>query len=76
MVAKSWYMKFLITGGCGFIGSAVIRHIIKNTNDIVINIDKLTYAGNLESLESVERSDRYIFDKTDIFTTPKPLTTF
>ena len=66
MVAKGWYMKFLITGGCGFIGSAVIRHIIKNTNDIVINIDKLTYAGNLESLESVERSDRYIFDKTDI----------
>ncbi|GHC00146.1 hypothetical protein GCM10007290_30400 [Providencia stuartii] len=42
-------MKILVTGGACFIGSAVIRHIINNTNDTVINVDKLTYAGNLES---------------------------
>ncbi len=46
-------MKFLVTGGAGFIGSAVIRHIINNTEDDVINVDKLTYAGNLESVSSV-----------------------
>lgn len=44
-------MNILITGGAGFIGSAVIRHIIKNTNDSVVNVDKLTYAGNLQSLK-------------------------
>lgn len=44
-------MKILITGGAGFIGSAVIRHIIQNTHNSVINVDKLTYAGNLESLK-------------------------
>lgn len=59
-------MKILVTGGAGFIGSAVIRHIIKNTSDSVINLDKLTYAGNLESLESVEGSDRYVFEQVDI----------
>mgnify|MGYP000026396254 CR=1 FL=1 len=47
-------MKILITGGAGFIGSAVIRHIVENTKDSVINLDKLTYAGNLESLKLVE----------------------
>ncbi|MBW3235756.1 NAD-dependent epimerase/dehydratase family protein, partial [Salmonella enterica subsp. enterica serovar Javiana] len=46
-------MKILITGGAGFIGSAVVRHIIKNTQDTVVNIDKLTYAGNLESLSDI-----------------------
>ena len=46
-------MKILVTGGAGFIGSAVIRHIIKNTQDSVVNLDKLTYAGNLESLTEV-----------------------
>jgi len=50
-------MKFLVTGGAGFIGSAVIRHIINSTQDTVINVDKLTYAGNLESLLSVSDSD-------------------
>ncbi|BAJ01451.1 dTDP-glucose 4,6-dehydratase [Shewanella violacea] len=59
-------MKILVTGGAGFIGSAVIRHIIKNTNDSVINLDKLTYAGNLESLLEVSNSERYVFEQVDI----------
>ena len=59
-------MKILITGGAGFIGSAVIRHIIKNTNDDVLNIDKLTYAGNLESLKDIDQSPRYQFEQIDI----------
>lgn len=59
-------MKILVTGGAGFIGSAVIRHIIKNTNDSVVNVDKLTYAGNLESLVEVEDSSRYSFEQVDI----------
>ena len=59
-------MKILITGGAGFIGSAVVRHIINNTQDSVINVDKLTYAGNLESLESVSNDPRYAFEQVDI----------
>ncbi len=59
-------MKFLITGGAGFIGSAVIRHIILKTEDVVINVDKLTYAGNLNSLVPIADSPRYIFEKVDI----------
>ena len=58
--------KLLITGGAGFIGSAVIRHIINNTDHSVVNVDKLTYAGNLESLESVENNSRYAFEQVDI----------
>ena len=59
-------MKLLVTGGAGFIGSAVIRHIIQNTGDSVVNVDKLTYAGNLESLAEVSSSDRYAFEQVDI----------
>ena len=59
-------MKILVTGGAGFIGSAVIRHIINDTDDIVLNIDKLTYAGNLESLKDIEQSPRYEFQQIDI----------
>ena len=59
-------MKFLITGGAGFIGSAVIRYIINNTSDAVLNLDKLTYAGNLESLADVGDSRRYEFVRGDI----------
>ena len=59
-------MKLLVTGGAGFIGSAVIRHIIQNTQDEVVNIDKLTYAGNLESLADVSDNSRYAFEQVDI----------
>ncbi|ALV74316.1 dTDP-glucose 4,6-dehydratase [Acinetobacter johnsonii] len=59
-------MKIIVTGGAGFIGSAVIRHIINHTNNEVLNIDKLTYAGNLESLELISDSERYQFSQTDI----------
>ena len=59
-------MKFLVTGGAGFIGSAVIRHLIQNTDHEVVNLDKLTYAGNLQSLKEVEDSPRYAFEKVDI----------
>jgi dTDP-glucose 4,6-dehydratase len=57
---------FLVTGGAGFIGSAVIRELIRNTEHKVVNVDKLTYAGNLESLTSVSGDSRYHFEKVDI----------
>ena len=60
------YKKILITGGAGFIGSTVVRHIINNTKHNVVNVDKLTYAGNLESLESIENDARYVFEQVDI----------
>lgn len=59
-------MKFIVTGGAGFIGSAVIRYIIKNTEHKVLNIDKLTYAGNLDSLLQIKNSDNYSFVNADI----------
>jgi dTDP-glucose 4,6-dehydratase len=62
-------MKILVTGGAGFIGSALIRHIIENTNDSVLNIDKLTYASNLNALSSVSQNTRYTFEQVDICNT-------
>ena len=64
--AKSTKLKILVTGGAGFIGSAVIRHLINDTDHSVVNVDKLTYAGNLESLKSIEDNERYIFEQVDI----------
>ena len=63
-------MRILITGGAGFIGSALIRHLIGNTGHEVLNLDKLTYAGNLESLRSVALDTRYEFVQGDIADQP------
>jgi dTDP-glucose 4,6-dehydratase len=59
-------LNIIVTGGAGFIGSAVIRYLIGETNHRVMNIDKLTYAGNLESLSSVSGNERYSFQQVDI----------
>jgi dTDP-glucose 4,6-dehydratase len=56
----------MVTGGAGFIGSALVRFVIKETGDSVVNVDKLTYAGNLESLIDVADSERYAFERIDI----------
>ena len=58
--------RIIVTGGAGFIGSAVVRNIINNTSDEVCVVDKLTYAGNLESLAEVSASERFRFEKADI----------
>ncbi|WP_337841071.1 dTDP-glucose 4,6-dehydratase [Rheinheimera sp.] len=58
--------KILVTGGAGFIGSALCRYIVNQTQDTVLNLDKLTYAGNLQSLNSIASSDRYQFVQADI----------
>ena len=58
--------KILVTGGAGFIGSAVIRNILSTTNFNVVNVDKLTYAGNIDSIPDVDANERYSFEKSDI----------
>jgi len=58
--------NILITGGAGFIGSALVRNIIQKTEHSVINVDKLSYSGNLQSLESIEESKNYTFEQVDI----------
>jgi dTDP-glucose 4,6-dehydratase len=60
------YLKILVTGGAGFIGSSVIRFLISETPHLVVNLDKLTYAGNLESLKEVSTNPRYSFEQVDI----------
>ena len=65
--------RIIVTGGAGFIGSALVRHLISNTDHIVLNIDALTYAGNLSSLASVAESEKYAFQKIDICDSPKIL---
>ena len=66
ILSDSINKKFLVTGGAGFIGSAVVRHLINDTQHQVLNLDKLTYAGNLDSLASIADSGRYRFVQADV----------
>jgi len=64
-------LRILVTGGAGFIGSALVRHLVQNTPHSVLNVDALTYAGNLQSLATVAESDRYDFIQANICDTAK-----
>jgi dTDP-glucose 4,6-dehydratase len=63
--------KLLVTGGAGFIGSALVRHAISHTDHRVLVVDKLTYAGNLDSLAPVSEDPRYSFVRADVTDAPK-----
>lgn len=65
-LSTSKHMKILVTGGAGFIGSALVRHLIQHTNDQVVVVDKLSYASSLESLSSVIGHERFAFEQADI----------
>ncbi|HLM38023.1 MAG TPA: NAD-dependent epimerase/dehydratase family protein, partial [Microvirga sp.] len=71
MPAQTPAKRILVTGGAGFIGSAVTRHLIAETEHQVLVLDKLTYAGNLDSLRPVENSPRYGFVQADILDAPR-----
>lgn len=76
MVITKMNKTLLVTGGAGFIGSALVRYLISETQHTVVNVDKLTYAGNLESLTAVEDSERYHFVQADICDKAKMVDTF
>ncbi len=59
-------MKLLLTGGCGFIGSAVVRHLLRQTDHVVINVDKLTYAASEDALEEARHHNRHVLIRADI----------
>ena len=59
-------MKLLLTGGCGFIGSAVVRHLVRRTDHVVVNVDKMTYAASEEALEGARRHPRHVLVRADI----------
>jgi dTDP-glucose 4,6-dehydratase len=66
ILSRDIVLKILITGGAGFIGSALVRYLTKHTNHQVVNIDKLTYAGNLDSLPDIDGNEHYTFEQVDI----------